>query len=41
MVDLIKARFDCVLFDLGNTLIKQENPGVPYEELSVELLARG
>ena len=38
MVDLIKARFDCVLFDLGNTLIKQENPGVPYEELSVELL---
>jgi nicotinate-nucleotide--dimethylbenzimidazole phosphoribosyltransferase len=38
MVDLIKARFDCVLFDLGNTLIKQENPGIPYEELSVELL---
>jgi nicotinate-nucleotide--dimethylbenzimidazole phosphoribosyltransferase len=38
MVDLIKARFDCVLFDLGNTLIKQENPGVPYESLSVELL---
>jgi nicotinate-nucleotide--dimethylbenzimidazole phosphoribosyltransferase len=38
MVDLIKARFDCVLFDLGNTLIKQENPGVPYESLAVELL---
>ena len=38
MVDLVKARFDCVLFDLGNTLIKQENPGVPYESLSVELL---
>ncbi len=38
MVDLIKARFDCVLFDLGNTLIKQENPGVPYESLVVELL---
>ena len=38
MVDLIKARFDCVLFDLGNTLIKQENPGVPYEALAVELL---
>ena len=38
MVDLVKARFDCVLFDLGNTLIKQENPGVPYEALAVELL---
>ena len=38
MVDLIKARFDCVLFDLGNTLIKQENPGVPYESIAVELL---
>ena len=38
MVDLIKARFDCVLFDLGNTLIKQENPGIPYESLAVELL---
>jgi nicotinate-nucleotide--dimethylbenzimidazole phosphoribosyltransferase len=38
MVDLIKARFDCVLFDLGNTLIKQENPGTPYESLVVELL---
>ena len=38
MVDLVKARFDCVLFDLGNTLIKQENPGVPYESLAVELL---
>ena len=38
MVDLIKARFDCVLLDLGNTLIKQENPGVPYESLAVELL---
>jgi nicotinate-nucleotide--dimethylbenzimidazole phosphoribosyltransferase len=38
MVDLIKARFDCVLFDLGNTLIKQENPGVPYESLAVQLL---
>ena len=38
MVDLVKARFDCVLFDLGNTLIKQENPGVPYQSLAVELL---
>lgn len=38
MVDLIKARFDAVLFDLGNTLIRQENPGVPYESLVVELL---
>jgi nicotinate-nucleotide--dimethylbenzimidazole phosphoribosyltransferase len=38
MVDLINKRFDCVLFDLGNTLIKQENPGVPYESLVVELL---
>jgi nicotinate-nucleotide--dimethylbenzimidazole phosphoribosyltransferase len=38
MVDLIKARFDCVLFDLGNTLIKQENPGTPYESLEVDLL---
>ena len=38
MVDLIKARFDAVLFDLGNTLIRQENPGVPYESMAVELL---
>jgi HAD superfamily hydrolase (TIGR01662 family) len=38
MVDLINQRFDCVLFDLGNTLIKQENPGTPYESLVVELL---
>jgi nicotinate-nucleotide--dimethylbenzimidazole phosphoribosyltransferase len=38
MVDLIINRFDCVLFDLGNTLIKQENPGTPYESLVVELL---
>jgi nicotinate-nucleotide--dimethylbenzimidazole phosphoribosyltransferase len=38
MVDLINQRFDCVLFDLGNTLIKQENPGTPYESLIVELL---
>jgi nicotinate-nucleotide--dimethylbenzimidazole phosphoribosyltransferase len=38
MVDLINQRFDCVLFDLGNTLIRQENPGTPYESLAVELL---
>ena len=38
MVNLVNKRFDCVLFDLGNTLIKQENPGVPYESLVVELL---
>ena len=38
MVDLIINRFDCVLFDLGNTLIKQENPGTPHESLAVELL---
>ena len=38
MVDLITKRFDCVLFDLGNTLIAQENPGTPYEDLKVQLL---
>jgi nicotinate-nucleotide--dimethylbenzimidazole phosphoribosyltransferase len=38
MVDLITERFDCVLFDLGNTLIAQENPGIPYEDLKVQLL---
>ncbi len=38
MVDLIIKRFDCVLFDLGNTLIAQENPGTPYEELNVQVL---
>jgi len=38
MVDLIAERFDCVLFDLGNTLIRQENPGTPYEDLSVQIL---
>ncbi len=38
MVDLITKRFDCVLFDLGNTLIAQENPGTPYEDLQVKIL---
>ena len=38
MVDLITKRFDCVLFDLGNTLIAQENPGTPYESLTVKVL---
>jgi nicotinate-nucleotide--dimethylbenzimidazole phosphoribosyltransferase len=38
MVDLITKRFDCVLFDLGNTLIAQENPGTPYEDLQVQIL---
>ena len=38
MVDLITERFDCVLFDLGNTLIAQENPGTPYESLVVTVL---
>jgi nicotinate-nucleotide--dimethylbenzimidazole phosphoribosyltransferase len=38
MVDLITQRFDCVLFDLGNTLIAQENPGTPYEDLQVKVL---
>jgi nicotinate-nucleotide--dimethylbenzimidazole phosphoribosyltransferase len=38
MVDLITKRFDCVLFDLGNTLIAQENPGTPYEDLAVQVL---
>jgi nicotinate-nucleotide--dimethylbenzimidazole phosphoribosyltransferase len=38
MVDLVTKRFDCVLFDLGNTLIAQENPGTPYESLAVKVL---
>jgi nicotinate-nucleotide--dimethylbenzimidazole phosphoribosyltransferase len=38
MVDVIIERFDCVLFDLGNTLIAQENPGTPYEDLKVQVL---
>ena len=38
MVDLITKRFDCVVFDLGNTLIAQENPGTPYESLDVQVL---
>jgi nicotinate-nucleotide--dimethylbenzimidazole phosphoribosyltransferase len=38
MVNLITKRFDCVLFDLGNTLIAQENPGTPYESLVVKVL---
>ena len=38
MVDLITKRFDCVLFDLGNTLIAQENPGTPYKDLKVQVL---
>jgi nicotinate-nucleotide--dimethylbenzimidazole phosphoribosyltransferase len=38
MVDLITKRFDCVLFDLGNTLIAQENPETPYQDLKVQVL---
>jgi nicotinate-nucleotide--dimethylbenzimidazole phosphoribosyltransferase len=38
MVDLVTQRFDCVLFDLGNTLIAQENPGTPYEFLAIKIL---
>lgn len=38
MVDLITKRFDSVLFDLGNTLIAQENPGTPYQDLKVRVL---
>jgi nicotinate-nucleotide--dimethylbenzimidazole phosphoribosyltransferase len=38
MVDLVIKRFDCVLFDLGNTLIAQENPGTPYQDLKVQVL---
>jgi nicotinate-nucleotide--dimethylbenzimidazole phosphoribosyltransferase len=38
MVDLITKSFDCVLFDLGNTLIAQENPGTPNEDLKVQVL---
>lgn len=38
MVDNLLDRFDCILFDLGNTLIKQANPGIPYQDLAVELL---
>jgi len=38
MVDLITKRFDCILFDLGNTLIAQENPGTPYKNLTVQVL---
>lgn len=38
MVNFLIQSFDCILFDLGNTLIKQANPGTPYEVLEVELL---
>jgi nicotinate-nucleotide--dimethylbenzimidazole phosphoribosyltransferase len=38
MVNLITKRFDCVIFDLGNTLIAQENPGTPYQDLKVQVL---
>lgn len=38
MVDLLTQRFDCILFDLGNTLVKQANPGMPYSDLQIELL---
>jgi len=38
MVALLTQRFDCILFDLGNTLVKQANPGVPYSDLEIELL---
>lgn len=38
MVDLLTERFDCILFDLGNTLVRQANPGTPYSDLQIELL---
>lgn len=38
MVSNLLKSFDAILFDLGNTLIKQANPLVPYEDLEVELL---
>lgn len=34
----IGHRFDAVLFDLGNTLIAQANPGTPFEQLTVRYL---
>lgn len=34
----IEHRFDAVLFDLGNTLIAQANPGTPLEQLTVRYL---
>ncbi len=37
MYDL-ESRFDAVLFDLGNTLVAQADPGVPIDELTVTWL---
>lgn len=34
----IEHRFDAVLFDLGNTLIAQANPGTPFEQLTARYL---
>jgi len=31
-------KFDAVIFDIGNTLVNQNNPGTPISELQVELL---
>ena len=29
---------DAVLFDVGNTIVTQNNPGLPFSELKVEIL---
>lgn len=34
----IGHRFDAVLFDLGNTLIVQSNPGTPFDQLKAQYL---
>ena len=41
MVDVktITSRFDAVIFDVGNTLVKQSSPGTPLSDLRAEALA--
>jgi len=39
MVDLklLREKYDAVIFDLGNTLIEQANPGTPLDQLTITL----
>jgi len=34
----VLAKYDAVIFDVGNTLLVQNNPGLTFEELKIEIL---
>lgn len=38
-VEKITSRFDALIFDVGNTLVRQSSPGTPLSDLKAEALA--